>query len=86
MLVSEKNGSVACVISNGIRFSRKTAFTNRLMAVEVFRPTLEQKASKLALSFSSTRAVMVDCAMVFSPFCLLFVFIISLLYAYYKLL
>ena len=38
-------------------------FTKKLMAVEVFRPTLEQKASKLALYFSSTRAVMVDYAM-----------------------
>lgn len=55
MLASEKNGSVACVISNGIRFSRKTAFTNKWMAVEVFRPTLEQKASKLPLDIVSKR-------------------------------
>ena len=51
------------LFSNGIRFSRKTAFTKRLIAVEVFKPTLVQKASKLTLSFSSTRAVIVDCAM-----------------------
>ena len=39
-----------------------------------------------AVSYTHLRAVMVDCAMGFSPFCLLFAFIISLLYAYYKLL
>lgn len=41
---------------------RKTAFTKRLFAVEVFKPTLEQKVSKLALSFSSTLAVIVASA------------------------
>ena len=54
MFALEKNGSGVWVISNGMRFSRKTAFTKRLIAVEVFRPTLEQKVSKLALSFSFT--------------------------------
>ena len=65
----------------GFGFSRKTAFTKRLMAVEVFKPTLEQKASKLILSFSSTRAVKVACAIDITPFCVLFVIIITLLYA-----
>ena len=55
--------------------------TKRLMAVEVFKPTLEQKASKLILSFSSTRAVKVACAIDITPFCVLFVIIITLLYA-----
>ena len=54
MFSSEKNGSIVWEISNGMRFSRKTAFTKRLIAVEVLRPTLEQKVSNLALSFSST--------------------------------
>lgn len=31
---------------------------------------MEQKTSKLALSFSSTRAIMVDCAIESSPFCI----------------
>jgi hypothetical protein len=68
MFASEKNGSVVWVISNGMRFSRRTAFTKRLIAVEVFRPTLEQKVSKPALSFSSTLAVKVASAIGISPF------------------
>ena len=70
MFASEKKGSGDCVISKGIRFSRKTAFTKRLIAVEVFKPTLEQNVSKLVLSFSSTRAVKVASAIDTSPFTL----------------
>ena len=51
MFSSEKNGSGAWAISNGMRFSRKTAFTKRLIAVDVFNPALEQNLSKSALSF-----------------------------------
>jgi len=36
--------------------------------VEVFIPTLEQKVSNLFLFFESTRAVIVVCAIIISPF------------------
>ena len=72
------------------RFSRKTAFTKRLIAVDVFNPTLEQNLSKSALSFWSTLAVKVVRAIETSPFRVLFALIISLSYAdgnvlYYKI-
>lgn len=65
----------------GCVFSRKTALTKRLIAVDVFNPTLEQNLSKSALSFWSTLAVKVVRAIEISPFCVLFDLIIALSYA-----